>query len=108
MKCTTLVHFLGALITVVSLLPSRVNGLACDALEQQLVPSVEEMRNISNTNATIRRVERGGTDNSSCLNTDGVPDPLPCASVEYALHTTEDAQVCRALYLCVLRLLTTI
>ena len=108
MKWTTLARLLGALVTAVSLLPSRVNGLACDALEQQLVPSVEEIRNSSNTTATIRRVERGGTDNSSCLNTDGVPEPSPCASVEYALHTTADAQVCRAPYLCALRLLTTI
>ena len=91
MKWTTLVHLVGALV---ALLPSRASGLACDTLEQQLVPSVEEMLIRSNTTATIRRVERNGTDNSSCLNADSVSDPPPCASVEYALHTTADAQVC--------------
>ena len=99
MKWTTLVHLVGALVATVSLLPPRVSGLACDTLEQQLVPSVEEMLNRSNTTATIRRVERNGTDNSSCLNADGVPEPLPCASVEYALHTTADAQVCISSFL---------
>jgi hypothetical protein len=91
MKWTALVHLVGALVTTVSLLPPCVSGLACDTLEQQLIPSVDEMLNSSYTTA-IRRVERGGTDNSSCLNTDDDTEPPPCASVEYALHTTVDAQ----------------
>ena len=95
MKWTALVHLVGALVTTVSLLPPCVSGLACDTLEQQLIPSVDEMLNSSYTTA-IRRVERGGTDNSSCLNTDDDTEPPPCASVEYALHTTVDAQVRRA------------
>lgn len=57
------------------------------------MPSVNNNLNNAYNNATIRRVQNGGVDNSSCLSPDSDHDPTPCATLQYALQTTLDAEV---------------
>ena len=67
--------------------PPLVNSRACDSLEQVLglwhPPPF----------AVVRKVESSGTDSTSCLNVARAENPSPCASLDYALHSTSDPEV---------------
>ena len=86
MQCAALL----VLSVTLPLLSNRASGLTCDSLENQPSPLFSAPYEAT----YIKRVvEIGGTDNSSCLNDVRVQDPPPCATLEYALHATTDAEV---------------
>lgn len=62
----------------------------CEALDD-LFPSVPGPFGAS---ITLRRVDlTGGNDIAACLNRAQAPDPLPCRTLQYALHESEDVSV---------------
>ena len=76
-------------VTTVLILPPMTSSHTCDSLEQEL----PQVLNFGADTATVRRVESGGIDNTSCLNEENNQNPPPCATLDYALHTTQEPEV---------------
>ena len=73
-----------AVALLLCLTPPPSSGLACSDLEEELVRGQDNVF----LNSTVRRVDPViGLDSESCLNT----TDLPCATLLYALHGTQNA-----------------